>query len=373
MVPAIIGGAVVVTLTPLLVDPRLREPRPVLGTMFAGIACLAVALGRRAPIVAVGAGVCALLSSAISGEAGPEFWAVPFAVVGLSGIAGSQLTGRRSYAAGAVVLVSANLGAWIVQDTGPALTMLVVAGFVAGRVVGERQQTAEALAERSRELEEEQDLLADLSVRYERARIAAELHDIVGHAISVMVVQAAAGQRLVEQGPEAASKAFSVIADAARQGSEDLNRLVALLGGDEGRIESPDVDLVDELVQRAAASGLDVTCRFEGDRGGIPPEAAQAAFRVVQEGLTNALRHAPGSSVEIVVRSDDANGRGLVVRVENGAQGVDRQLVPAGTGTGLRGLRERVQSVGGTCVAGPSDAGGWLLEASFPAYESGGV
>jgi signal transduction histidine kinase len=111
-------------------------------------------------------------------------------------------------------------------------------------------------------------------------RIASELHDIVGHALSVMVVQAAAGQRLVERKPAAARSSLEAIAESARQGRADLQRLIELLAGSD--VAAPDLTLVDEIVATAARSGLRVTCRFEGDRDGVDARAAHVAFRVVQ-------------------------------------------------------------------------------------------
>jgi signal transduction histidine kinase len=175
-----------------------------------------------------------------------------------------------------------------------------------------------------------------------------------------MVVQAQAGQRLAETDPDAAEEALVAIAESARQGQEDLRRLVALLGGEE--VEQPDLALIDEVVARAARSGLEVTCRFEGDHTSTPPATAQLAFRVVQEALTNALRYAPGSAVRVLVRRE---GSSLLVRVSNDlprgpAAGI------AGSGRGLAGLRERVQDVGGSLVAGRAPSGGWSVEAHLP-------
>src|SRR5215218_8475760 len=144
---------------------------------------------------------------------------------------------------------------------------------------------------RARELEDEREAHAALSVRYDRARIAGELHDIVAHAISVMVVQASAGQRLAHD-PEGTAEAFCAIAGAAREAEEDMGRLVALLAERDAVGPAPDLALVEELVARAAGSGLDVSLRLEGEREGLPAEIAHMAYRVVQEGLTNALRYA---------------------------------------------------------------------------------
>lgn len=149
---------------------------------------------------------------------------------------------------------------------------------------------------RAAELEDERELFAEITLRHERARIAGELHDIIGHAISVMVIQAATGQRLVDTDPGRAREAFAAISESARQGSRDLERLIELLGGTTSVVVAgPDLSLVDEMVPWAGRSGLNVTCRFEGDRDRVPEPVAHLAFRVVQESLTNALRYAPGA------------------------------------------------------------------------------
>jgi signal transduction histidine kinase len=243
----------------------------------------------------------------------------------------------------------------------PAL-ILPAAAWGAGRALRERELVAAQLALRARELEDEREAHAALSVRYERARIASELHDIVAHAISVMVVQASAGQRLTHD-PEATAETFEAIAGAARQAEHDMGRLVALLGDEKAIGPAPDLALVEELVARAAGSGLDVTLRLEGEREGLPAETGETAYRVVQEGLTNALRYAAGAAVSVSLRA----GRDeLIVEVENDAADNEATLAGAGTGNGLRGLRERVDACGGRVEAGPTVEGGWLLTARLP-------
>jgi signal transduction histidine kinase len=314
---------------------------------------------RRAPAFSLTAGSMFLLAAAIPGE---DLVAdVGILVCGALGVlAGAAFTGRAAWAAGAgfIGLVAALY--LVTGERGVGLLMLSTPGFVAGTVVRLHRQTADELGVRARELQEERELYARLAVRNERARIAGELHDIIGHSLSVMVVQAQAGQRLAATDPEAAEEALEAIAESAREGQEDLRRLVALLGGED--IERPDLSLIDEVVARAARSGLHVTCRFEGDHAATPPATAQLAFRVVQEALTNALRYAPGSAVQVLVRSV---GSSLLVRVSN-----DLPVGPAagitGSGRGLAGLRERVQEVGGTLVAGRAETGGWDVEARLP-------
>jgi signal transduction histidine kinase len=279
----------------------------------------------------------------------------------LAAAAALAWAGRAAWLAGLGVGVYLYILWLAVTPSSPvAVVMFSVPGFLAGTVLRLRREAVDELARRGRELEEERELFAEISLQHERARIASELHDIVGHAISVMVIQAAAGQRLVDHDPDRTRQAFAAIAESARQGREDLHRLVELLGGTE--VGGPDLTLIEEIVARAARSGLDVSCRFEGDRDGVAAAAAHVAFRVVQESLTNALRHAPGAAVRVLV---SGSGRSLTVRVENDRSVRERPNL-SGTGRGLTGLRERINELGGQLRAGPTRHDGWLVEAVLP-------
>ena len=282
-------------------------------------------------------------------------------MAGLAAAAALAWSGRAAWLAALGLGVYLYLFWLVLPPTSPvAVVMFSVPGFLAGTVLRLRGEAVDQLARRGRELEEERELFAQIALRHERARIASELHDIIGHAISVMVIQAAAGQRLVGRDPARAQQAFAAIAESARQGQEDLRRLVELLGGTEAG--GPDLTLIEEVVTRAARSGLDVSCRFEGDQGAVAVRTAHIAFRAVQESLTIALRHAPGAAVRVLV---NGSGTGLTVRVENDRSVQERLNLP-GTGRGLAGLRERVQELGGQLLAGPTPQGGWLVEASLP-------
>jgi signal transduction histidine kinase len=142
-----------------------------------------------------------------------------------------------------------------------------------------------------------------------------------------------------------------------------MGRLVALLGDEAAIGPAPDLALVEELVQRAAGSGLAVTLRFDGERACLPTAHTEIAYRVVQEGLTNALRYAAGASVRVLVRGDRD---GLLVEVANAPTSRERALAGAGMGTGLQGLRERVAANGGTLDAGHLADGGWRVAAWLP-------
>jgi signal transduction histidine kinase len=285
-------------------------------------------------------------------------------LVAAHGFCAGRWDGRWGYAAIAVLAGASTVAALLGGAAEAGFLFFIPAGWGAGRALRERELVAAQLADRARELEEEREAFATLSVRYERARIASELHDIVAHAISLMVIQATAGQRLAARDPERTAETFAVIADAARQAEADMGRLVALLGDEDASAPAPDLALVEELVARAAGSGLDVTLRLEGERENLPEPAAEVAYRVVQEGLTNALRYAAGAPVTVLVRGErDA----LVVEVGNDPADADGALSGAGTGNGLRGLRERVDACGGTLDAGRRPDGGWRLEARVPA------
>ena len=282
-------------------------------------------------------------------------------MAGLAAAVALAWSGRAAWLAGFGLGIYLYLFWLVLPPTSPvAIVMFSVPGFLAGTVLRQRGETVDQLARRGRELEEERELFAQIALRHERARIASELHDIIGHAISVMVIQAAAGQRLVGRDQARAEQAFAAIAESARQGREDLHRLVELLGGAE--TSGPDLTLIDEVVTRAARSGLNVSCRFEGGHEAVAAGTAHIAFRVVQESLTNALRYAPGAAVRVLV---NGSGTGLTVRVEND-RSVQERLNLAGTGRGLTGLRERVQELGGQLLAGPTPHGGWRVEATLP-------
>ena len=177
--------------------------------------------------------------------------------------------GRVAGVVAVVALFAADLTHAFSADDWVPTVMFPAVFWGAGRAMRAHEVVARRLKERAAELAEEREAYAQLSVRYERARIAAELHDIVAHAISVMVVQASAGQRLAAVDPELTTQTFHVIADAARQAEDDMGRLVALLG-DEPAGPAPDLALVEELVARAAGSGLDVTLRLEGTVDEVP-------------------------------------------------------------------------------------------------------
>jgi signal transduction histidine kinase len=181
--------------------------------------------------------------------------------------------------------------------------MITLGPWLAGRIIGSRHRLALQLSARNLELEAERERFARESVRYERARIARELHDMVGH--SVIVVQARAGQRLAGSDPAAACEAFGSIAEAVQDARAEIGQLVDLFAADPAEAATTDLAPIDELVRRADRAGLDVSCLRIGGRRRLAPVTANAAYRIVQESLTNALstRQGPRSRSRCTTRT----------------------------------------------------------------------
>jgi signal transduction histidine kinase len=261
----------------------------------------------------------------------------------------------------AAVVIGVNVSAGALN---PFMEVVTVGPWLGGVLVRSRQRAGEELALRGKELAEEQELFAVQSVRDERARIARELHDIVAHCVSLIVVQAGAGQRLVGRDLVAASEAFDSISEAALQAEGEIDRLVEMLGDRSLVLPLLGVAMIDELVSRAKGSGLSITCRCTGDGDALSQRAAEAAYRVVQESLTNALKHAPGAPVDITVGSHD---RGVEISIVNGpGRGRGSGLETAGGGHGVASMRERAAACGGSVEAGPTAEGGWAVVMRLP-------
>jgi signal transduction histidine kinase len=279
---------------------------------------------------------------------------------------GSEVGGSQSL----VGLIAMTLG----NTTGnlsPDLASVIVftlPPWVAGRVMRSRNQLAAELDTRAQELESEQDAYVREAVRFERARIARDLHDIVAHNLSMIVVQAGAGRRALESSPQTATESLEHISAGVQQAEMEIESLVGLVGRQQANGDGPGLQMLDELVRRAAGTGLSVTYRVSGAHDAVAPELALAAYHVTQEGITNALKHAPGAPITVAV---DASARRLKVSVENGqsaigdTNAVDGGLRRAGGGYGIAGLRQRLEPIGGSLTAGPSDEGGWRLEADL--------
>lgn len=249
-------------------------------------------------------------------------------------------------------------GAWV-----PFL--FLIAPWAGGRLVRSQQEIVAALQQRAQELEAEQDAYARLAVRHERARIARELHDVVSHNLAVMVVQAGAGRVAPPAAADRAAGRFASIRRAGEHGLEELSRLAEILRS-ESEIDDRAGRLphVDVLIDHARAAGLTVHERVSCVDVALPRELEQAAYRIVQEALTNVVKHAPGASLTVRIAVYEGD---LEIDVwDDGGSGAGTDLDDSGSGIGLAGMGERVTALGGRLTAGTDPAGGWRVTARLP-------
>jgi signal transduction histidine kinase len=294
-------------------------------------------------------------------------WAAGIPLIGCAFLVAYALGCETGTAVGLVCVAALN-AALLPANGGsfsPLSLMITIGPWIAGRIVRSRRRLADQLRARNAELLAEQQAYAAEAVRYERSRIAAELHDVVGHAMSLMVVQAGAGQRAAGDDGERALAALELVAEAAREAQAEMSALAGLLDRNQTAGAPAGLDLVAELVRQARSGGLEVDYRLVSDGAQLDARSAEVAGRLVTEALTNVLKHASGAPVAIDVRA--AAGE-LAVTVENGpARGAPSGLEQAGGGYGVAGLRDRVASCGGRFTAGPAADGGWRVHAVLPA------
>jgi signal transduction histidine kinase len=236
-------------------------------------------------------------------------------------------------------------------------------GWLAGFALRERAERVEAAELRAAQAERERETSSRIAVAEERARIARELHDIVAHAVSVMVLQVGAVRHKL---PAELAEDSDALRGVERTGRGALAEMRLLLGAMRGEGEDAErspqagLDRLDSLIEEIGHAGLPVTLRVEGERFALPPAIDLSAYRIVQEGLTNALKHAGASRADVVVRY--APGE-LQIDVRDDGAGA---TAGDGLGHGLIGVRERVKIYGGEMSAGSANGGGFLLSTRLP-------
>ncbi len=246
------------------------------------------------------------------------------------------------------------------------VVMLVGAPWFAGVVLRGRQERLTLLAARTDRLEREREQRTIEAVAGERARIARELHDIVGHSISVMTIQAGAARLLLDQSPARAEASLLTVEETGRQTLAEMRRLLGVLGDRTGRpalAPQPGLADVTGLVEKVRSAGVPVELEVDGEPHGISPGVDLAGYRIVQEALTNVIRYAEPTRAWVTVRYDDR-----AVELEIGNDGARNQNGAAG-GHGLVGMRERVALLGGTLDAGSDESDGYRVRARLPLGE----
>ncbi len=315
---------------------------------------VSVGLARRWPHTALLL-VAAVLTSYVlrSYPGGPVFatgWYTLFAL--------RRATDRRTALTGAALLCAALFGAGLVTtgEVFPLASLVFVGWSVAAVLAGDAvRHLAETREEETRR-----------RVAEDRLRIARDLHDSVAHAMATINVQAGAAAHVIDRRPAAAKEALAAIQRASGEVLDELGAMLTLLrepGESADRAPTPGLDRVADLVATARGNGLAVTLAVDGPVERVPAAVGTAAYRIVQESLTNVLRHAPRATAAVAVTA--AADGGLTVEVVDDGAGATG--AGGGTGLGLRGMRERAAATGGTLAAGPRPEGGYAVTATWGA------
>jgi signal transduction histidine kinase len=260
------------------------------------------------------------------------------------------------------------------SDVGRSLLVAGSLWFI-GASVRERRRYLRGLAEQATQRHRAETERGRQAVREERVRIARELHDVVAHSLSVVTVQAGVGRRVEATRPGEALRALRAVEVTGRGALEELRRILGLLRDEaEGAslVPAPGVGDLGELAATVRAAGIPVTLDVTADAAALPPAAALTVYRIVQEALTNVVKHAGRASAQVQVRADQDGIRIAVTDSGRGAPGNGRGTAAAGAGEhgigqhGIVGMRERAAAFGGTLTAGPRPGGGFAVTAFLP-------
>ena len=335
-------------------SPETAGRRPEVAA-FAAVMTISLAFRRSHPLGSLAGAMAGFAGLALTGELPTVTFLLPVGLLALYSC-GAHATGERAVIGLGISLAAVGLGAARTADatitdlTAPAL-MFTGAWFVGRSQLVRRMRLGRAEAR------------AEAAAEQERRRIARELHDIVAHRVSTIVVQAEAGRAAADE-PGHAEAAFESIAGSARLALGELRSLLGLLrDGDEAAATAPQPGLerLEALLEETRGAGVPVSARVDGELGGLPAEVDLAAYRVVQEALTNVLRHAR-TPAEVAIRRERA---AVAVEVRNPLPEAGFPAYAGGAGQGLAGMRERVRVSHGEFSAGPA-GGEFVVRATLP-------
>jgi signal transduction histidine kinase len=366
----------------VLTGPGYGRADRLVGALLVPAATLPLAVRRRFPLATLLTIVGAVATQQLVTEWEPPVRAAPspgqetpaaLSIAGLVAIysVAENASLRRALFGAAVTVVVAVAADAVLMDRFGGLQMVfiwscfVAFAFLPGRVVRLHRRQTEQLRTLAARLERERQARARLAVVEERTRLARELHDAIAHGVSVMVLQAGAAERVLAAAPGQAREAACAVQDTGRTVLDELRRLLGVLGTDEQ--DSPDMPRarlaeLDALLAHVRDAGLPVELRVNGNPAELPAGMDVSAYRVIQEGLTNALKHA-GTVPTTVSLCYDPDA--LTVEVTNGGGDAHTPAAPE-PGHGLVGMRERVALYDGQLEAGPRPAGGFSVRARLP-------
>ena len=340
------GTALVLSLSIPLVWRR-RAPVTILGTVMgtAVVIDFVEGLSKQPPLVSFLALIIVIYSAAAYSDTGPAVVGAAIAAVGVLGKeVPALITGRA------------------MGDVLPAVIFWALA-WVIGRTLRRPRILAAALQDRALEQERQLADEARRAVAEERTRIARELHDVIGHALSVIVVQAGAERRVLGNGQGSTREVLAAIEQAGRQALAELGRSLGILRKNDQELElapQPSLRQLDELLAQVREAGLSVELRIEGKEAALAPGVDLCAYRVVQESLTNVLKHAGPARAQVIIQFHKWD---LDIQIIDDGRG---PTYGVGGGHGILGMRERVALYGGDLQTGPRDGRGYEVRARLP-------
>ena len=325
---------------------------------------LSLAWRRRAPLVVLGVAIATSVVANVVGvldEATTPAIALVVAVYSV----GAHTSGLRAAVGGlgAAALIAVNVAEQFSLGDLLFIAMIVGGAWLAGRAIRYRREREHVLELLTVDLEREREEKARAAVAEERVRIARELHDVVAHAISVIVLQARGGRRSLATDPGETREALDMIEATGSEALAEMRRLLGMLRRDDEEIAlapQPSLRYLDALAAQVREAGLPVDLSVEGEPTELPPGVDLSAYRIVQEALTNALKHAGPATARVVVRYRENDLELEIADTGAGASASD------GDGHGLAGMRERVSLYGGKIETGPRDGGGFAVRARLP-------
>ena len=366
-VAAVLLAAVLVIISGNIPAAPSGRSLDALGKVLVIIAALSTVLCRRRPDLAMGAVVVVA-----GGYVGRGYPNGPVLAVGLLVLLVlSWKSSRRTALIGAAALCAA-LGIGVVASHTDAVLPFFFVGWSAAVVFGtetvrSRREHLAELEERARYLELSRDSEARRRVVEERLRIARDLHDSVAHAMATINVQAGAVAHVIDRQPAVAKGAFEAIQRASGDVLDELAAMLALLRDDGetlDRAPTPGLEQIPHLVDTVRDASLEIDLLVDGPVAAIPIPIGTAAYRIVQESLTNVLRHAGATTVSVRVRAGEDNS--LTVEVHD--NGRNKDLTSRGTGVGIRGMRERAAATGGRAIANAAPDGGFTVLATWDGH-----
>jgi signal transduction histidine kinase len=336
-----------------------QADRSAVALLFTLTGTLPLLARRRFPYAAA-----AVTTASALGLIAVGAWVLPLALAvalyTLTSLREGTRARRAAFLAIASVGVAELFSGGVEFGAAAARVVLLVAVALLGDNVRSRRAYVREIEEKAARLEQERESEAQRAAAEEQARIARELHDVIAHALTVIVVQAGAADDAFEFDPRRAREPIREVDRAARAALADLRRALGVVDSAQQLAPQPSLGQLDTLVESVRATGLDVELEIDGQRKALPAAVDLSAYRIVQEALTNSLKHAAAHRIQVRVRYGDD------LQLEVRDDGVGTGEASEGTGHGLVGMRERVSLLGGRFSAGPAAGGGYRVEAAIP-------